>query len=189
MSASEVTSLTLMSAWSISDCDLRLTRPVDLRKRWARRSRIFGDEVSGRKTNIIKQMGADSQRSSHANQCQPMGPTLKPAIIGARAGPIVTEPAHKATRYGILIMGYISWNVAAPVARHGDPKNPAKNRRTNSPAKLSTSAVGICRMTKMTNVDMYIGFRPMTGILSTFVSSAHNKRIELRLTRWEERKA
>jgi hypothetical protein len=48
----------------------------------------------------------------------------------------------------------ISENVAAPVAKHGDPKNPEKNRRASSPAKLFTNAVGMHRMMKTTKVTL-----------------------------------
>jgi hypothetical protein len=85
---------------------------------------------------------------------------------------VVPEPAQNANEYGILIIGYISWKVAAPVARHGEPmnelsafsirlccgktlpKNPPKKRSTRRPEKLWTKAVGMVKITKIMNVQM-----------------------------------
>lgn len=58
----------------------------------------------------------------------------------------------------------MSCMVAGPVARHGDPKKPCRNRRNKRPPRLSTSAVGTDRMTNRANVTMYGTLRPMMGI-------------------------
>jgi hypothetical protein len=67
--------------------------------------------------------------------------------------------------FGVLVEVTISPNVAAPVARQGEPftqsathyqrgdttivpKKPSKNLSTNKPAKLSTSDAGTHNMTK-----------------------------------------
>ena len=52
---------------------------------------------------------------------------------------------------------------APPVASAGDPKNPCRNRRTRSPAKWLTSAVGTQRITKSPKVIRYGTFRPTIG--------------------------
>lgn len=48
----------------------------------------------------------------------------------------------------------ISEKVAAPVAKQGEPKNPVKNLSTKSPAKFSTKAVGMHRMTNIAKVQV-----------------------------------
>lgn len=45
------------------------------------------------------------------------------------------------------------------------PKNPSKKRRTSSPPKLLTRAVGTHRITKSVKVIIYGGLRPTAGIL------------------------
>ena len=59
--------------------------------------------------------------------------------------------------------GYRSASEAPPVASAGEPKSPSRKRRTNSPRKFWTSAVGTHRTTKMMKVMRYGGLRPMTG--------------------------
>ena len=48
----------------------------------------------------------------------------------------------------------MSWREAPPVARQGEPKKPCRKRRTIRPAKLSTTALGMMRMTKRAKVIM-----------------------------------
>ncbi len=52
---------------------------------------------------------------------------------------------------------------AAPVARHGDPKYPWRNRKAINPPKLVTVAVGTHKMIKRVNVMTYGGFLPTAG--------------------------
>jgi hypothetical protein len=70
-------------------------------------------------------------------------------MIGPNAGPHVAAKAHKLMTYGILIRLNMSCRLAPPVARHGLPKKPNKNLRTIKPGKLSTSAVGTTKITKI----------------------------------------
>src|SRR6266498_3793482 len=58
----------------------------------------------------------------------------------------------------------MSCMVAPPFARQGLPKNPWRNRRTRSPPRLSTRAVGTARITYMANVATYGTFPPNSGI-------------------------
>lgn len=57
----------VIDAWSISDCDRSCAFPLALRSRFARRKRMFAEDVSGRKTNMTIQMGPESHSNSHEN--------------------------------------------------------------------------------------------------------------------------
>jgi hypothetical protein len=51
-----------------------------------------------------------------------------------------------------------------PVAKGGLLTNPAINLKIQNPAKLSTSAVGICNKQKIARGTIYGKFRPICGI-------------------------
>ena len=157
-------SLVDISACSISLWLLRLVLPVNLRRRTARRRRMFCDEVSGRELKSRRKAGPANQRISQSDQCQFSFGTENPEMMGPRAGPPVAKRAHRHRAYGNLMRENMSPKLAPPVARHGEPKNPCRNRRNNRPPMLSTSAVGTLRMTNKANVAMYGGFRPILGI-------------------------
>ena len=89
-----MTSRAVSFAWSSSDCDLSFGLPEALRRRAARRARMLGAEVSGRKKRSEMKMGAASHNISHCAQCQFLAGTLKPEIRGPRAGPAVANDAH-----------------------------------------------------------------------------------------------
>src|ERR1700684_635155 len=116
--------------------------PVSFRRRCARRSRMFGADVSGMRTRSAASIGAAIQTISHKLHRQLFAETANPAIRGPRAGPAHAAQTHQESVYGTYKSEYISWNVAPALARAGLPKNPWRNRKTSRPAKLSTSAVG-----------------------------------------------
>ena len=152
ISASIRTALGLRPSWSISLCAFSLWSPVNFRRRSARRRRRLGVDVSGIKRNMRSKIGPASHRISHSDQRQPFAVTAKPDNRGPREGPQYAAETQKVIAYGSLSREYISCMVAPELARHGEPKKPCRNRRTSRPAKLSTSAVGSDRMTKMKNV-------------------------------------
>src|ERR1700759_2008565 len=53
---------------------------------------------------------------------------------------------------------------APPLANAGLEKSPVRKRSTSSPAKLSTTAVGIESITNKKKVGAYTQFRPTAGI-------------------------
>src|SRR5271154_2202853 len=87
-------SRTLSFDWSISDCDLRFGLPESLRRRAARRRRMLGDDVSGRKNMRLRKTGPESQSISQSDQRQFSAATLNPEIRGPRAGPQVAKVAQ-----------------------------------------------------------------------------------------------
>ena len=110
---------------------------------------MLEEEVSGRKKNMTRKTGAASQRISHSAHRQFSAGIEKPEMTGPNAGPQVANAAQSESPYGIFRREKMSPIEAPPVARQGDPKNPWRKRRTRRPAKLSTSAVGTHRITKM----------------------------------------
>src|SRR5690348_12399188 len=86
MRASTKTSDVFMARWSSSDWDMKRASPVSLRMRRARRSRIVGVEVSGRRRNMRRNAGMEAQKISQRDQRQDMAGTEKPASMGPRAG-------------------------------------------------------------------------------------------------------
>ena len=85
--ASISTAEALRPFWSISLWDLRRLSPVSLRRRFARRRRMLGVEVSGTHKNMRTNTGPASQRISHRDQRHPFAVTAKPERRGPRAGP------------------------------------------------------------------------------------------------------
>lgn len=79
------TAETFMFRWSISDCDMNRGLPVSFRSRFARRSKILGELVSGRRQNMRRAMGADAQIDSKSDQRQDSAGTEKPLSSGPRA--------------------------------------------------------------------------------------------------------
>jgi hypothetical protein len=130
---------------------MRLLFPVIFRSRRALCRRIASGEVSGRKKNMIRKIGADSQTTSQSDHRQFIAGTLNPEITGPRAGPRVAKAAQAVKAYGSFRRPYMSPMLAPPVARHGLPKNPCKNRSAKRPPKLLTTAVGMLRITKSPN--------------------------------------
>ena len=65
-----------------------MSLPVALRRRWARRRRMLGAEVSGREVRSSRKTGPASQVISHRDQCQFSLGTEKPEMMGPRAGPV-----------------------------------------------------------------------------------------------------
>jgi hypothetical protein len=125
---------------------------------------MVADEVSGRARSIRMNTGPEIQSISHWLHLHPFASTANAERSGPRDGPHEAIPAQMAMIYGIFEPGNMSWKLAPAVARHGEPKNPSKNRRTSRPAKLSTRDVGMVRMTNMANVMMYGVVRPIAGI-------------------------
>lgn len=77
----------LSRRWSISDWDCSLGFPVSFRSRAARRRRMLGVDVSGRKKNITISVGPAIQRISHKDHLHPLAMTAKPDSSGPKAGP------------------------------------------------------------------------------------------------------
>ena len=62
---------------------------------------------------------------------------------------------------------------APPFAKQGLPKNPVKNRKTRSPAKLLTTAVGMDRITKSKKVG---DINPAAAYCCDFAERCEEKR-------------
>lgn len=93
-------------------------------------------------------MGPEIIRSSQDEKRHPRSSTAKEEIRGPRVGDIEATAAHSAIAYGNWAGAQISAKEAPAVAKQGEHMKPRRKRRTISPAKLSTRAVGMQRMTK-----------------------------------------
>ena len=84
---------TVMWRWSISLWDMNFWLPVSLRRRSARRKRILGLLVSGKKRKRQMSTGADAQIDSYRDQRQFFAETENPLRRGPREA--VIELANK----------------------------------------------------------------------------------------------
>lgn len=94
ISASTMTAEVVWLRWSISLCDMKRASPVSLRRRWARRSRIVGVLVSGRKNTITRKITDEAQMTSRRDHRHPMTGTEKPESRGPRLGPQYAAATH-----------------------------------------------------------------------------------------------
>lgn len=152
MSASLATLAKLISFWFSSDWLTYLLSPVSFLSRFARRNKILPSRVSGIMAKNTKKTGPESHNISHNDHRQFSAATAKPDSKGPRAGAQKAADTQNAMAIGTYSILHMSCIVAPPVAKHGLPKNPCKNRSTSKPPKLSTKAVGSDSITNMANV-------------------------------------
>jgi hypothetical protein len=102
-----------------------------------------------KKTNKTR---PDNHNISHSDHRQLSAGTAKPDKKGPRAGAQKAADTQNAMAMGTYSILHKSCIVAPPVAKHGLPKKPCKNRRNDKPPKLLTKTVGTDRITKSAKV-------------------------------------
>src|SRR6201996_5122149 len=115
---------------------------------------MLSSSVSGILMNQRTKTGPDIHKISQRDHLQTFAVTAKPDNKGPRAGALKPADTQNATAIGTYNRLYMSCIVAGPVAKHGLPKKPCKNRRNNNPPRSLTKAVGTDSITNKANVTI-----------------------------------